>query len=97
MTKKNNLKKTADELRSLAEQLIGIAESLYQEDKQQILESAANTELSYTDVRKILAEKSRAGHTAKIKELLIAHGAEKLSGIDPKEYAAIVKEAEVLS
>ena len=97
MAKKNDLKKTADELRSLAEQLIRIAENLYQEDKQQIKESAAKTDLSYTDVRKILADKSRAGHTAEIKEILTQHGAGKLSEIDPKEYAAILKEAEVLS
>lgn len=94
MAKKKDLKKTADELRSLAEQLIGIADSLTEEPAPKTKEP--EKELSYTDVRKVLAEKSRAGHTAKVKELLIAHGAEKLSGIDPKEYAALVKEAEVL-
>lgn len=95
MAKKNDLKKTADELRSLAEQLTGIADALVAEPASKTEEP--EKELSYTEVRKVLAEKSRAGHTAKIRELLIAHGAEKLSGIDPKEYAAIVKEAEVLS
>ena len=79
-------KQLADELRTLAEKLISLAGGL-EEDA---------PELAYTDVRKILAEKSRAGHTAKIKELLIAHGAEKLSEIDPKEYAALVREVEVL-
>ncbi|MDR0695952.1 MAG: hypothetical protein LBF68_00195 [Christensenellaceae bacterium] len=34
-------------------------------------------------VRAVLAEKSRAGHTAEIRELLEAHGAAKLSEIDP--------------
>ena len=95
MAKKNDLKKTANELRSLAEQLTGIADALAAEPTPKTEEP--EKELSYTEVRKVLAEKSRAGHTAKIKELLIAHGAEKLSGIDPKEYAALVKEAEVLS
>ena len=95
MAKKNDLKKTADELRSLAEQLTGIAEALAAEPAPKTEEP--EKELSYSEVRKVLAEKSRAGHTAKIRELLIAHGAEKLSGIDPKEYAAIVREAEVLS
>ena len=79
-------KQLADERRTLAEKLISLADGLAEEAP----------ELAYTDVRKILAEKSRAGHTAKIKELLIAHGAEKLSEIDPKEYAALVGEVEVL-
>jgi len=47
-------------------------------------------------VRAVLAEKSRDGHTAKIRELLERHGAAKLSAIDPKEYAALLAEAEVL-
>lgn len=51
---------------------------------------------SLTEVRAILAEKSRAGHTAEVRELLAKHGADKLSGIDPAEYAALVADAEVL-
>lgn len=53
-------------------------------------------EYTFTEVRTILAEKSRAGHTAEIKKILISHGAEKLSEIDPSEYAAVVTEVEVL-
>lgn len=52
--------------------------------------------LSLAEVRKILAEKSRAGFTAEVKELLIKHGAEKLSAIAPTEYAALVADVEVL-
>jgi hypothetical protein len=51
---------------------------------------------SLETVRKALAEKSRKGFTAEIKELLVKHGAVKLSEIDPGEYAAILAEAEVL-
>lgn len=83
-------KKTeADELRALAKKLLAVADSL---DGQ----AETEKEISYTDVRAILAEKSRAGHTAKIKEILISHGAEKLSAIDPSEYAALLREVEVL-
>ena len=53
-------------------------------------------EYTFIEVRTILAEKSRAGHTADIKKILVSHGAEKLSEIDPSEYAAIVAEVEVL-
>lgn len=44
----------------------------------------------------MLAEKSRAGHTAEVKALLTKHGADKLSDIDPAEYPALLADAEVL-
>lgn len=52
--------------------------------------------LTLEEVRAALAEKSRAGHTAEVKALLIKHGADKLSDIDPAEYPALLAEAEVL-
>ena len=52
--------------------------------------------LTLEEVRAVLAEKSRAGHTAEVRELLNKHGADKLSEIDPAEYAALLAEAEVL-
>ena len=55
--------------------------------------------LTLEQVRAALAEKSRAGHTSEVKALLIIlikHGADKLSDIDPAEYPALLAEAEVL-
>ena len=52
--------------------------------------------LTLERVRAALAEKSRAGHTSEVKALLIKHGADKLSDIDPAEYPALLAEAEVL-
>jgi len=52
--------------------------------------------LKLEEVRAVLAEKSRNGHTAKIRELLEKYGAAKLSDIDPANYAALLAEAEVL-
>ena len=43
-----------------------------------------------------MAEKSRSGHTEEVRELLAKHGADKLSGIDPAEYPALLADAEVL-
>ncbi|MDD7305404.1 hypothetical protein HV819_06595 [Anaerococcus sp. AGMB00486] len=48
------------------------------------------------DVRKILANKSRLGHTAKIRELLEKYGAKKLSEIDPSKYKDLVADVEEL-
>ena len=53
-------------------------------------------ELKLEDVRAVLAEKSRAGHTAAIRTLLQKYGASKLSAVDPKHYEALLKDAEVL-
>ena len=53
-------------------------------------------EYTFTEVRTFLADKSRAGHTAEVKKILAAHGAEKLSDLDKAEYAAVMAEAEVL-
>ena len=44
-------------------------------------------------VRAVLAEKSRRGHTAKVRELLQKHGAAKLSEIDPAQFEALLSEA----
>ena len=52
--------------------------------------------LTLEQVRAALAEKSRAGHTAEVKALLLKHGADKLSDIDPAEYPALLADAEVL-
>ena len=52
--------------------------------------------LSLEEVRAILAEKSRAGFTALIQQLLEKYGASKLSKIDPAHYQALVNDAEGL-
>lgn len=48
------------------------------------------------DVRKILADKSRLGHTAKIRELLEKYGAKKLSDIEPSNYKDLIADVEKL-
>jgi len=61
-------------------------------------EQAAPAEpaLPLEQVRAVLADKSRQGHTAEIRSLLQKYGAAKLSQIDPTHYKALVAEAEVL-
>ena len=60
------------------------------------VEKAEPKPLTLEQVRAALAEKSRAGHTAEVKALLLKHGADKLSDIDPAEYPALLVDAEVL-
>ena len=48
-------------------------------------------------VRAVLAEKSRAGHTVAIRELLQKYGAAKLSLVDSQYYEALLRDAEGLA
>lgn len=52
--------------------------------------------VTLAEVRAMLANKSRAGFTEEVKQLVMKHGAEKLSGVSESEYAALMKEAESL-
>ena len=61
-----------------------------------IPEAESPKEITLSEVRAVLANKSRAGFTNEVKQLLMKHGAEKLSGIAETEYAALMKEAENL-
>ena len=55
-------------------------------------------EPTYTkeDVRAVLASKSAAGYKKEVKELLEKYGAQQLKQVNPDDYAAILKEAEVI-
>lgn len=47
-------------------------------------------------VRAVLAEKSQAGLTAQVKDLLTSFGSVKLSGIDPARYEELIEAAKAL-
>lgn len=107
MSKMSELSLAVTELKRCGEALIGISESLadlfssnedVQTADQPKAEAPAPEEnpITLEAVRAVLAEKSRAGHTAEVRALLEKHGAEKLSEIDPSEYSALLAEAEVL-
>ena len=53
-------------------------------------------EIELHEVRAVLAEKSRAGHTEQVRELIKKHGGDRLSNVDKREYPALLKEAEAL-
>ena len=57
---------------------------------------ASEKAMSLEEVRAILAEKSRDGFTAQIRDLLLKYGANKLSELDPACYKVLVADAEVL-
>ena len=59
-------------------------------------ELESKPEITLEQVRALLGKKSIAGYTAQVKELLRKYGADKLSGIDPSQYPALMADAEVL-
>ena len=92
MSKMADMKQTIEDLRSSAAAINDAADWLYQQfsgtddsDKQQNSKTAATKdeqpELKLENVRSVLAGKSRAGHTAEVRDLLQKYGATKLSAI----------------
>ena len=103
MSKMSELDLCVGELRSAAQSLNTVADSLTSlfsgsQPRTSVQPESKPTSkpLTLEEVRAVLAEKSRNGHTAKVRELLEKHGAAKLSEIDPQKYAALLAEAEVL-
>ena len=104
MGKMSELSLLVKELNQCGEMLIGISQSLSSmfsgsdETVQTKPETPAPEEktIKLEEVRAALTEKSRDGHTAKIRELLQKYGADKLSEINAFDYPALLAEAEVL-
>lgn len=105
MSKMAEMAQTIEELRTAAASINAAVDWLYQHfsgdvDETQTTDTPVKKELKpelkLEDVRAVLAEKSRAGHTAEVRALLKKYGAAKLSEIDPANYEALMKEAEVI-
>ena len=97
----NDMESLTESLRTLANAIASYEPSVESEEKPSTQEtpevnSAAKT-ISVEDVRAVLTPISQGGKTAQVKELLIKHGASRLSDIDPGEYASLLADAEVLA
>jgi hypothetical protein len=106
MSKMSELDLCIGELRNAAQSLTAVADSLTAlfgggntEPDEKKSSSATKSKpksepkpITLEQVRAVLAEKSRNGYTADVRTLLEAHGAAKLSAIDPKEYPALLAE-----
>lgn len=103
MSKVKLLLDVVSDLRSLADSVQAVADTMLQNeptvDAEPTSEAPApvpKKEISMEEVRAILGEKSHNGFTEEIKALLLKYGSPKLSGIDPKHYEALLKDVEVL-
>ena len=103
MSKMSDMAQTIEELRSAAAAITDAANWLAQQfsdagDMEPPTEPKPDEKpaLTLEQVRAVLADKSRAGHTAAIRDLLQKYGASKLSQVDPNNYEALLRDAEVL-
>lgn len=100
MSKVKSLLAVLNDLRSLGSSIQALCDAMEsdeQPDTEEAMEKVKKkSEITLEEVRGILADKSRAGHTAEIRVIIEKYGVDRLSDIDPKDYAAIIKEAEVL-
>ena len=104
MSKMSDMAQTIEELRSAAAAITDAANWLAQQfnsdaEEAPITEAQPEKkpELTLEQVRAVLADKSRAGHTAAVRDLLQKYGAaSKLSQVDPKHYETLLKDAEVI-
>ncbi|VEH82281.1 RRNA biogenesis protein rrp5 [Corynebacterium kutscheri] len=53
--------------------------------------------VSLEQVRTVLARLSQAGHTAQVRELIQAAGANKLSEVDPAKFGQLLEQAEAIA
>lgn len=89
------------DMRSLADSIEAVAEAITSGDsikdepaeKQKVAESK---KVTLEKVRGVLAKKSQAGLTVEVKGLIEKYGGSKLSEVDPSNYEALLKDAEVL-
>lgn len=75
---------------------INTFEEIYNPEKDEPTTTNELPTVTFVELRSRLAEISRNGHTAEIKELLQKFGAGKLSDVAETDYAALLTEAEGL-
>ncbi len=94
MDRTNELAAIAKELLRCADSLTSAAEKITGMLEKNEPEAPADTQPKFEEVRAVLAGMSRKGYTDQIRELLQKYGAEKLSGVDPGQYRALLHDAE---
>ena len=86
---------TLKQVETAIEQVLPLIRSLMEQPAKAPAKEA-DSKYTLEDVRAVLAEKYRAGHTEAIKALLNKYGAERLSAVDPASYEALMADAEVI-
>ena len=99
MSKVKLLLDLVEDLRALADSVGAVADAIEgnkASNDTKPEQAQEEKEISLEEVRGVLAEKSHAGFTVQIRELLNKYGADKLSQIDPGNYKELLADAEDL-
>lgn len=92
-------------LRNLADSLEGLCQGVERvapetvedtEGKETKQVEEPRVSVAIEDIRKVLAEKSQAGKTDKVRELLQRYGANKLSEVEVNQYPSLLDDAKGL-
>ena len=99
MSKMSEMASTIEELRKSAAAISDAADWLAEQfsGDEPAPEAPAEPVFTLEAVRAVLADKSRAGFTAQIRSLLQKYGADKLSGVAPANYKALLADVEGLN
>lgn len=106
MSRMNDMAMTIEELRTAAAAIKDAADWLAQQFSGEASETATEVPAPKAEskpactleqARAVLADKSRAGHTAEVRTLLQKYRADRLSQIDPANYEALLRDAEGLA
>ncbi|MDD3306934.1 MAG: rRNA biogenesis protein rrp5 [Acetobacterium sp.] len=108
MSRTKQLLDVISDVRSLADSLQAVVDAMLENNPVEVANQAVSTEepivenleepaeIKLEDVRLVLADKSRMGHTTAVRDLLSKYGASKLSEINPEKYPALLKDSETL-
>jgi len=101
----NALAALTEAVQNLSEKITGeyletfekISEETTENQKQPKSEKTPEKSVTFEELRALLADKSRNGHTEAVRAIISKHGASKLSELKPEVYAQVYSEAEVLT
>lgn len=98
MAQMKKLETVVSNLRMLADSLEELCNSVDLTDEAPIkkVEKTPSPTVTIEDVRKVLAEKSRAGKTEQVRELLQKYGANKLSAVEEQHYSSLLEDTKGL-
>ena len=92
----NTYRKIAEAYDMLAEGYRELAGIETEEGAEAAEADSMESEISIEDIRAVLAAKSQEGKRKEVTDLLLKYDSGRLSGVDPKDYPALMKDAEAL-
>lgn len=97
MSRMKLLKQVLDDLDNLNQSISELVNAVGENREESDIKEKQETVITLEEVRGVLAEKSRAGFTKEVKAFIQTFGVNKLSDVNPRDYALLLKKAKELS